>query len=328
MKRFFEQQLQQRWYGRAGILWLLWPLEILFRGIVAARRWAYTKGWLSTASLPVPVIVVGNITVGGAGKTPLVLWVVEQLRVAGYRPGIITRGYGGNSTTWPLVVTSESTPAQAGDEPVLLAQRANCPLVAGPDRVAAAEQLIAGFGIDVIVSDDGLQHYRLPRTVEICVLDGQRGLGNQHCLPVGPLREPASRASTVQMRVVNGGEHANAYTMQFQPTHAVNLKTGVRCAWADFTQPVHALAGIGHPERFFTMLEQLGLRVIRHPFPDHHAFVAADLQLGDERAILMTEKDAVKCHNIMPHDNVWCVPISAALPAAARTGLLRYLTAT
>ena len=290
--------LQSHWHRITLLHFLLLPLSIIFRLLVALRRLLYRSGVLPSEKLSVPVIVVGNITVGGSGKTPLTLWLAQQLIEQGWHPGIISRGYGGTANT-PQSVSSRSDPTQVGDEPLMMAQRNVCPVWIGQNRVAAAHALMRAHPeCDVIISDDGLQHYRLQRDVEIAVVDGVRRFGNGFLLPAGPLREPLSRLNSVHAVVVQGGEAtADQYRMQLQGDHFYNLlKPDLIAHAADFAdQTVHAIAGIGHPQRFFTQLQNMGLQVRAHPFPDHHRYTPAELVYHDADAILMTEKDAVKC---------------------------------
>jgi tetraacyldisaccharide 4'-kinase len=303
--------LERHWYRLTPVSLLLLPLSLLFCTLVQVRRLLYHLGWLRQTRLPVPVIVVGNITVGGTGKTPLVIWLAEVLRQAGYRPGIVTRGYRGKSRTWPVAVTPQTPTEQVGDEAVLLARRSGCPVLAGPDRVAGAHSHVAA-GCNVILSDDGLQHYRLGRDLEIAVIDSTRRFGNRLCLPAGPLREPVSRLKTVSLRVANGFPQAGELGMTLVPTGFYNLtNSDQRAVPDDFRRgPVHAVAGIGHPERFFASLRDLGLEVIAHPFPDHHAFQAADLDFGDDRPVILTEKDAVKCE-LFAQTRFWVLAVEA-----------------
>ena len=308
-----EQQLNVRWYGRPGILWLLLPLEGLFRSVAALRR-----RLIEPQRLTVPVIVVGNLAVGGSGKTPMVLALVEHLRQRGFRPGVVSRGYGGRAVSYPLFVSTDTSPAEAGDEPCLIARRSGAPVAVAPDRPAAAKLLIDQAGCDILISDDGLQHYRLARDIEIVLVDAARGFGNGHCLPVGPLREPRRRLQSVSLCVSNGEGSAElpevSHAMQLTGQTLVNVSDGQRCTVAGWTgsQRVHAVAGIGHPPRFFASLRALGFEVIEHPFGDHHAFQPEDLQFGDDLPVIMTEKDAVKCAAFCP-DNSWMLPVDAQL---------------
>jgi tetraacyldisaccharide 4'-kinase len=303
------------WYGNHPARWVLWPIAILYRGLAGLRRALYRHGVLRTVTLPVPVIVVGNVSVGGTGKTPFIIWLAAQLKRLGFRPGIVTRGYRGRADVWPQAVTPESDPAVVGDEPVLLARRTGCPLVAGPDRVAAAERLLELERVDTILSDDGLQHYRLGRRIEIAVVDGVRGMGNGLCLPAGPLREPPARLADVDAVVVNGGSWgaAGVFRAAAVVTRVYRLTDGVERSLAEFVgAPVHAVAGIGNPQRFFGLLEDAGLEVIPHPLDDHADLTAEDLRYESGVSVLITEKDAVKCRDLA-HPDLWCVVVDLDL---------------
>lgn len=318
------RRLVDLWHTRTPLVWLLLPLSALYCAVVSGRRWAYRVGIRKIRRLDVPVIVVGNLTVGGTGKTPLVTWLAQFLRQHGYRPGLIARGYGGKASQWPQAVTAESDPALVGDEPVLLARATGCPMRVAPDRVAAARALLAEHDCNVILSDDGLQHYALGRDIEIAVIDGERRFGNGHCLPAGPLREPASRLKDVDLIVANGAAQAGEFAMQVHAGEAINLVSGERRALESFRgQPVHAVAGIGHPARFFTALQDAGLTVEPHAFPDHHAFRPEDLAF-DDGAVLMTEKDAVKCRRFaLPY--LWAVATRVELGEAFGARVLALL---
>lgn len=321
--------LESHWYRTTPLTLLLLPLSWLFCAVALARRWAYRSGLLKTVRFPVPVIVVGNISVGGTGKTPLVVWLVALLRKAGYHPGIISRGYGGGADHWPQPVQADSDPTQVGDEAVLLARRCRCPMTVGPDRPAAARALLEYADCDIIISDDGLQHYRLGRDVEIAVVDGVRRFGNGHCLPAGPLREPVRRLRSVDMVIANGHAGSREYAMKLQPASLHNLlhseKTRPLQQFAD--QRVHAIAGIGNPARFFELLTRHGLGVIEHPFVDHHPFRSEDLDFDDELPVLMTEKDAVKCQTFAKAHH-WYLPVDAQLAERVPQILLRLIGKT
>lgn len=315
--------LQQQWYRVS--LWhlLLWPLSLVFRLLAWLRRRLYRIGVLASVRLPVPVLVVGNITVGGTGKTPLVLWLAEFLRSQGYRPGVISRGYksqGEVRGSTPQSVSAATDPALVGDEPVLLAKRLRCPVWVGADRVAVARALLkARPDCNVLISDDGLQHYRLERDMELVVVDAARLFGNGCCLPAGPLREPVSRLRQVDALVLNGAATATLnpgeYAMQLVGATLHHVKEAGRvAALADFVgKTVHAIAGIGHPARFFGDLRRQGLEVVEHPFPDHHAYQPTDLQYTG--TIIMTEKDAVKCSAFAPPDS-WYLAVDAKVDAS------------
>lgn len=287
--------------------------------------------------MPRPVIVVGNITVGGTGKTPVVLWLVEQLRARGLRPGIINRGYGGHSATWPRDVTANDDPGEVGDEAVLLAKLAQGIVVTGPDRVAAARRAIER-GADVIVSDDGLQHYRLARDGELAVIDAERGVGNGRMLPAGPLREPAGRLAGVHAILLKQASGRRGQTNQdfgsapaipfsIRATTVTSLTSGERRSLEAFrSQTVHAVAGIGNPEAFFATLREAGMIVTTHALPDHAAIAAADLEFGDNAPVLMTGKDAVKCTGY-ENPRLWVVGAEAVLDAADAATLMSIVDA-
>lgn len=261
------------------------------------RRALYQSGVLPRYRAPVPVIVVGNLTVGGTGKTPLVVWLVKFLQTRGFRPGIVSRGYGGGATQWPQTVTAESDPALVGDEVVLMAQATGVPIAAAPKRAQAVQRLLRDAGCDIIVCDDGLQHYALARDVEIVVVDGQRRWGNGFLLPAGPLREPVTRAQRADFVLVYGEARAAEFSVRKRVTGMRRLG-GAReitplAQWRG--QRVHAVAGIGHPQQFFDQLQHAGLDVIPHAFADHQAYRVADVMFDDDVPVVMTEKDAVKC---------------------------------
>ncbi len=278
------------WWGRL----VLTPPALLFALITAIRRALFRRGWLASTHPGVPVVVVGNITVGGSGKTPLVAHLVDYLQAHGFRPGVVARGYGGQ-TGATRRVDADSDPREVGDEPVLLATRCGCPVVIGADRVAAAREL--ADACDVIVADDGLQHYALARDIEIAVVDGDSGLGNGRVLPAGPLREPLTRLARVDWVAVRDGERAGAcrFGVGLGGPRPINGTAGPSSLAAWSGHGVHAVAGIGVPERFFSQLEDAGLIVERHAFVDHHRYRPSDLVFGDDQPVLMTEKDAVKC---------------------------------
>lgn len=303
-----------RWYDGSSRPWLWRPLTWLYRVVVAARSWLYRHHWLSSERIPVPVLVVGNISLGGTGKTPLVIALATYLRDRGWHPGIVSRGYGGRQEP-PELLPEAPDPARFGDEPCLIRQRTGLPVAVGRDRPAAARRLLEA-GCNVVIADDGLQHYRLQRDVEVCVIDGERRLGNGLMLPCGPLREPPSRLRRVDFRVCNGGSAcADEVPMQLAGDHALSLSDPARerPLQAFVGNRVHVVAGIGNPTRFFQGLRAQGLDIVEHAFPDHHAYTDADIDFGDELPVLMTEKDAVKCI-AFAHADYWSVPVRAALP--------------
>jgi len=304
------------WHRRGAVAWLLWPLSLLFLVAVLVRRLLYAMRLLKSAHPGIPVIVVGNLTVGGSGKTPLVIWIAEHLKRSGWSPAIISRGYGARVET-PRAATVASEAAEVGDEPIVLARRSGCPVWVGPDRVQVAQALRAAHPeVDVLVLDDGLQHYRVRRDLEIAVLDA-RGFGNGFLLPAGPLREPRIRLNTVDAVVAHGISSPRAFAMTLEGEEAHRMTDArERRTLASFAgEKVHAAAGIGDPGRFFAHVGRGGAKVIPHPFPDHHPFTARDLEFGDGLAVILTEKDAVKLRSAArPH--WWVLPVSARLDPA------------
>ncbi|MES2352940.1 MAG: tetraacyldisaccharide 4'-kinase [Pseudomonadota bacterium] len=324
--------LESLWYRVSFWHLFLLPIAALFGFLSGFRRALYTSGWIKVQRLPVPVIVVGNITVGGSGKTPLVIWLIEMLKSQGYHPGIVSRGYGGSLKAL-IEVDANLTPAQVGDEPVLLMQRTGCPVFVCPDRGLAARALLARHSdVDVIIADDGMQHYPLARDIEIAVVDGERGFGNGFRLPAGPLREPVSRLKSVHAIVVNGrhmsaGLLPNAISMRLAGDMLYRLTNpSERKQVSEFSRAaVHAIAGIGNPSRFFSHLRNLGLRPEEHSFPDHYAFQPEDLAFPGNGPILMTEKDAVKCKPFATN-RCWVLPVDAEMPPAFAENILTLLS--
>jgi len=303
------------WYKPSIIPWLLWPLSLVYCLIIRLRKVLYQRGIFTQHQLPVPVIIVGNISVGGTGKTPFVIWLAQQLKQAGHRPGIISRGYGGKAPHYPYRVTTKSIAKFAGDEPILIHRHSQCPMVVAPDRVAAARQLLLQNNCTVIIADDGLQHLALGRDIEIIIVDAQRQFANKQCLPSGPLREPLSRLKQCDFIVYNGNIDADKHSMQLNQLHAINLVDPTLNRTISSFKPhtIHAVAGIGNPDRFFDQLSSQGLDIISHPFDDHYQFTEQDFDFNDQHpTILMTEKDAVKCQDF-PQKNMWYIPIKATI---------------
>jgi tetraacyldisaccharide 4'-kinase len=321
------------WYERRRPPWGLVPLSTIYGAASRLRRFAYAKRLRRATRMSRPVIVVGNLSAGGTGKTPLVCWLVGQLQQLGHTPGVVTRGYGG-SARQPRIIQSLDDVAIVGDEAMLIARRTQVPVAIGRDRPAAA-QLLIDKGCDVIVSDDGLQHYAMARDCEIAVIDGERRFGNGYLLPAGPLREPPQRIRSVSAIVLNGGpalkaadelRTAGALRMQLQACNATALSGGGSKALKDFAgQSVHAVAAIGNPQRFFNLLRSYGIGVIAHPLPDHAPLRAADICFTDDRPVLMTEKDAVKCGNIAGAQH-WYVPVGVAFDGDDCGALLKIVT--
>jgi tetraacyldisaccharide 4'-kinase len=310
-----QSWLDKFWYGGVSPPWWMRLLSVVYGAVSRIRRSAYSSRLARSTRLACPVVVVGNLTVGGTGKTPLVCWVAGQLIELGFKPGVVSRGYGGSSRA-PRLVQASDDADKVGDEAILLARRSRAPVATGRNRPAAA-QLLINAGCDVIVSDDGLQHYALQRDCEIIVIDGERRFGNGRLLPAGPLREAPSRLKRADAVVINGGdaESEGALRMRLLATSAIAMKYGTAKPLREFSgQPVHAIAAIGNPQRFFAMLRAIGISVVEHPLPDHAKLGIDDISFPDDLAVLMTEKDAVKCREIAgPHH--WYVPVSVAFAA-------------
>jgi tetraacyldisaccharide 4'-kinase len=321
-----QSWLNRIWYDRASPPWWLLPLSSIYGAAAGSRRYLYSKRLRRSIRVPVPVVVVGNLSVGGTGKTPLVCWLVSRLSELGFKPGVVTRGYGGSSGHARLIDAS-ADPDVVGDEPILLARRTGAPVAVGRDRPGAA-RLLVNVGCDVVVSDDGLQHYALARDCEIVVIDGERRFGNGSLLPAGPLREPKTRLAAADALVVNGGRTPldGAFSMRLEAARALSLSGGAVRALEEFAGlKVDAVAGIGNPQRFFDMLRAHGIVVLAHPLPDHARLRAADISFGGGRPVLMTEKDAVKCAKIAGPDH-WYVPVTASFDGGEAKMLLDIVT--
>ena len=317
------QWIQRVWYGGGAAYWLLLPLSAVYWLVITLRRFAYRFRLLSTEQLDVPVIVMGNLTAGGTGKTPATLWLATALLERGFSPGIVSRGYGGSKSSSPMRVDAASAPAVVGDEPVLLARRSACAVAVDRDRVRAARMLVDD-GADLIIADDGLQHLRLGRDYEICVIDGKRWLGNRLLLPAGPLREPPARLQRVDQVLVNGpsgepgqtAKEQNAIRFDLVATDVARLNGSLARPIERFRgTTVHAVAAIGNPLRFFDMLRAHGMQVIEHVFPDHAALSVSSLSFADDFEVLMTEKDAVKVGTRVS-DRFWYVPVDVTVDPA------------
>lgn len=325
-----EQGIQRRWYEpeKSPNAFLL-PLSWCYSRVATRRR----KKFLSQPSvdLSVPIVVVGNISVGGTGKSPLVAALVNILHDQEYRPAILSRGYGGEGVVYPHLVSEEDSAVEVGDEALMLQQMLNCPVMVDPDRVRGARELILKENPDIILCDDGLQHYALPRDLEIVVLDGSRGLGNGKLLPAGPLRELPTRLEEVDLVLCNGAadqlddyvRHKVAAEFVLRPSAWRHIKSGRRFDIGDcpFDRQVHGVAGIGNPERFFKTLENLGLTVERHGKPDHFVYHRQDLP-ADSKPLVMTAKDAVKCRTFA-EDHWWVLEVEAELPASLQSDFLK-----
>lgn len=307
--------LQDAWYEGAPWLWLLWPLEWAFRTATFARRYAFRRGLRRSYRAPVPLVVIGNITLGGTGKTEVVIALVEELRERGIVAGVVSRGYGAAASPHPRRVGPDSTAADCGDEALLIQRRTGCPCVVAGSRAAAVQALLHQASVDIVLSDDGLQHYTLGRDLEVVLYDVRAAFGNGHCLPAGPLREPLSRLARVDF-VLSRGAAGDDADVLYVPEALVHLQRGER---VDFTpralgREVHAVAGLGRPALFIDMLQRAGFSVTPRLFPDHHRYCAADFAGLHDRPVIMTEKDAVKCAGLAG-DNAWFLQVRAQLPA-------------
>lgn len=319
--------LTQYWYRPSlnGVTRLLLPFSWLFALIVWIRKKLYQVGVMKSQRFSVPVMVVGNIAVGGTGKTPLVIGLAHYLQSQGYQPGIVSRGYGGQSHGKPYAVQPQDEAIKVGDEAILLRRETQCPVIICKDRVAAVRYLLQKTRCNVVISDDGLQHYALARDMEIAVVDGKRRFGNGRLLPAGPLREPLARLRSVNWVMVNEGDSNDAFTMTIEPLQLISLKTGAVIPWADFPRGrIHAVAGIGHPERFFTLLKQAGFDVVAHAFPDHHFYSQQDLDFTEPLPLIMTEKDAVKC-KAYADERYWSLAITVKISESFKDNLLQKL---
>jgi tetraacyldisaccharide 4'-kinase len=326
-----EQRFTEAWYRERARPSLLTPLAWLYGALMRARRRAYVSGWVRTERAGKPVVVIGNLTVGGTGKTPLTIWLARQLIAQGLKVGIVSRGYGRRGAA-PRTVRSTSDWRQVGDEPLIIARRTACPTIVAKDRVAGARALVAA-GADVVLADDGLQHLRLGRDCEIVVIDGARGFGNGRVLPAGPLREPLGRLPQPDAVVMNGAPEHGSLAAALRSAPALEMRlVGEEALRLDGQEPpralhgfsgqrLHAVAGIGNPARFFGELRAHGIEVIEHGFADHHRFVPAELAFADGLPVLMTEKDAVKCLGFAD-PRLWYVPVAAQFGAREAHELL------
>ena len=320
----FSDRLLQAWYKGHPLLALLAPLEALYRKVVRGKRQRFLAGEGMIYRAPVPVLVVGNITVGGTGKTPLILFLIEHCRQRGLKVGVVSRGYGAKPPQLPWRVRAEQPAEHAGDEPLLIVQRSGVPLMNDPDRSQAVRALLEAEPLDLILCDDGMQHYRLARDLELVLIDAARGLGNRRCLPAGPLREPVERLAEVDALLYNGAtaDRDDGFAFTLQPTALVNLRSGERRPLTHFPagQALHAVAGIGNPQRFFNTLRGLDWKPVEHPFADHAAFSAEALAFTPSLPLVMTEKDAVKCRSFAA-DDWWYLAVDAQ-PSPAFVGWL------
>jgi len=320
------KSLDHYWYSQNPVAWFFWPLSQLFCLISFLRRWLYRRGVLKSFAFDVPIVVVGNISVGGSGKTPLLIALVDDLKLQGKKPGVVSRGYGGTVEGVKQLDESDAV-KDVGDEPSMIFQRCACPVVVGKDRAAAVAYLLANNDCDIILSDDGLQHYKLQRQFEIAVVDAQRKHGNGFCLPAGPLREKVSRLKSVDMVVYNAepqdevaAQNSCFYQLKFE--RVVNILTGEKKALNELKGlAVLAIAGIGFPQRFFNVLTDEGLTIQQQAYSDHYDFVDSDVEAWLGRTVLMTEKDAVKCRQLLQnkaknshqYNDMWYLPVTAMM---------------
>ncbi len=317
--------IDRLWYGAHPLRWLLWPFSMVYQGITVFRR-HYLQCVQTTFS--VPVIVVGNITVGGVGKTPLVIALAKAFQSRGLKVGIVSRGYGAEGVDYPYEVTSDDDAVMVGDEPLLLVKKIGCPVVIAPKRVKAVEYLLTHHQSQIIISDDGLQHYAMGRSIEIAVIDGIRGVGNGYSLPAGPLREGVERLQHVDFVVINGASRVmmplktKTYQMDLVPGEIVALASSKKVRVSELAVPVAAIAAIGHPQRFFSTLKGMGLAFNEYSFKDHHQFKPDDLSFA-EQTIVMTEKDAVKCLPFATKE-MYFVPVDAQIESDFWTALWKH----
>ena len=316
-----EARIRQRWYGDGPIHWWHKLGTWLFSRVVAVRQWLFRVGLKRTHQLGVPVIVVGNITAGGGGKTPMVIWLAQHLQSMGYKPGIVSRGYGGKRKVEPMFVTANANPAASGDEPLLMAKKTQLPVMVGKDRVKAGRLLIKNYSVNVIVADDGLQHLAMGRDAEIVMLDARWRTGNHQMIPSGPLREPLERLNSVDLVVFKGHmADQHHYEIGLAGIHQLNHPSVTRDLTEFRSQKVVAMAGIANPDSFFSLLAAAGMAIVKQPLPDHHDISEADFAEHEGTAVLITEKDAVKCEN-MNLPNVWVVKMALQMPPATEQAL-------
>lgn len=297
------------WYAKHPLAWILFPLSVIYALFSYIRRW-YLE-FFCQKDFPVPIIVVGNISVGGVGKTPLVIELAKKIRAKGLKVGIVSRGYKAKIEQFPYQVQQNDSAEWVGDEPLLIAQKTNCPVIIAPKRNQAVAYLLKHHQVQIILSDDGLQHYRMGRTIEIAVVDGLRGLGNGCYLPAGPLRESPARLDEVDYVVVNEGRWPNAFSMSLIPGNLIHMASNTEVQACEFKEKIAAVAAIGNPQRFYSTLTQLGLEFESHSYPDHYSLGPQDLEFS-ESLIVMTEKDAVKCRSFHS-DKLYYLPVEAKL---------------
>lgn len=316
-----EDKIRKQWYGGGRVGWFAKLGEKIFTAVVASRTKAYAMGLCKTHHFKVPVIVVGNITAGGGGKTPMVIWMVKHLKSLGYKPGIVSRGYGGKRKVEPMFVTPNANPVASGDEPLLMAKKTQAPVMVGKDRVKAIKSLIQNYPVNIVIADDGLQHLAMGRDAEIVMLDAKWRTGNHRMIPAGPLREPLERLNSVDLVVFKGFiEKQHHYEFAIECIHQLNHTKVIKDVAEFRNQKVIAMAGIANPDSFFSILAAAGMAIIKQPLPDHHVISEADFEAHESKPIFITEKDAVKCEH-MHHDNVWVVKMKVEMPEATLAAL-------
>jgi tetraacyldisaccharide 4'-kinase len=314
MKSYLDRKLNQIWYGRRGFWsYLLWPFSLLYQLVLWVRSGFFKTGLIKVYKPSVPVLVIGNITLGGVGKSPVVSALADYFIQKGRTVGIVSRGYRGKSKNWPQIVNKDSDPMLVGDEPVMLARQVGCWVVVSPSRVQAI-QCCEKKGCDLILCDDGLSHYYFEATFECVVVDAKRGLGNGFCLPAGPLRESRARLDRVSAVLTNTPDRSSSNNFCLKPLNFMTL-LGEKTLPLDFFKgkPVHAVSGIGNNQRFFDTLRRLGCEVMEHPFPDHHLYSDQDVAFEDKHPIIMTEKDAVKCERLTHQVSIYYLSVRAAI---------------
>ena len=321
-----QHKILRFWQKRNWLTLLLVPVSLFFYLVIFIRRLFYKIHLLKSDKPPVPVIVVGNIYIGGTGKTPFVIWLCNWLKSRGYKPGVVSRGYGGDSSKHPLLVTEKTLSQDSGDEPQEIFQATNVPVMVGRDRLANAFELYSKYKCNIIISDDGLQHYRLARDYEFTIFDGSRGKGNGLLFPAGPLREPMSRA--VPTKVVINGDNChdlNGDHFYLRLTNLINLLNGEVVDIHEFTKDkIHAVAGIGNPQRFFNDLRAFGFDVIPHIFPDHYDYSEENLEFNDDIPVIMTGKDSVKCRKFA-NRKMWIAPVSITVDSEIESDIDDFL---
>jgi tetraacyldisaccharide 4'-kinase len=322
------KSLIDSWYQKKFFTYGLLPFSFIYKIIVVLRKKLYDHGFKKITRFPVPIIVVGNIGVGGTGKTPLVAYLATWLRDRGIRPGIVSRGYGGKLKNGSRIVRKDSDPREVGDEPVMLASQTDCPMVVAKDRVLAVKKLLTEFACDVVISDDGLQHYSLGRDIEIAVVDSNSRFGNGYYLPAGPLREQVTRLAKVDLVIVNGRGQDEEMTFDLIPKEIYYISEPSQKITLEVLKKrvVHAVAGIGRPEKFFSLLRKLGLQIIPHEFPDHYFYQKKDIDFGEDAWVIMTEKDAVKCQMLVDERH-FCLRVGASVDERFMQSFVRVLQA-